>query len=160
MKHIPAILGTATTSLLLACSTTQVAVAPVGPNPTGGLIATKNGQLEVFSAVTGRVEGNNPTWYQHTDYTIYNPKGEVVKYVKNAPGYYATAPRLINLPAGKYVVRAEAKDYPAIRVPVVIEPGRITRVHLDDAWQPAGARETAFVRLPAGNPVGWSAGVR
>jgi len=160
MKHIPIIVGTALTSLLLGCSSTPVAVAPVGPNPASLVNPGKNGQLEVFSALAGHTEGNNPTWFQHTDYTIYNQHGVVVKHVDNTVGYYASSPRLISLPPGKYLVKAEAKDYPSVLVPVVIDPGRITKVHLDDAWQPAQPGKVACVRLPAGNPVGWSTDAR
>ncbi|HEX4348942.1 MAG TPA: hypothetical protein VH251_01075, partial [Verrucomicrobiae bacterium] len=142
-------------SLLVGCST-PVAVGPVGPNPYALENSTKNGQLEVFSALTPRTEGDDPTWYQHTDYTVYNQRGDAVKHVNNTVGHYATEPRLIDLPPGQYLVKAEAKDYPSVTVPVVIDPGRMTKVHLDGTWRPADNRKTAFVRLPAGNPVGWS----
>jgi len=150
----------AMTLLLLGCSSTPVAVAPVGPNPAGGLTNNGgNGQLEVFSALKGRTEGNNPTWYQHSSYFIYDGEGNRLEWVDNSPGYYATAPRLITLPAGHYVVKAQAKDYFWVQVPVVIEPGRITKVHLDDAWQtPTGTPKTELVSVPAGYPVGWRAG--
>ncbi len=159
MKRSPILIGMALASGLLGCATTPVAVAPVGPNPSGPKDPGRNGQLEVFSALAGRTEGNNPTWFQHTDYSIYNLRGKPMKHVDNTVGYYASAPRLISLPPGKYFVRAEARDYLSVAVPVVIQPGQITKVHLDDAWQPPDVRKTAFVRLPAGNPVGWSADV-
>src|SRR5215469_4299414 len=114
MKHIPAIMGTALASLLVGCASTPLVVSPIGPNPYRPETQTTNGQLEVFSALIGRTEGDNPSWYQHTDYTIYNEKGFAVKRVRNTVGYYATAPHVINLPAGKYLVKAEAKDYPNV----------------------------------------------
>jgi hypothetical protein len=155
MKYMPTIAGMTLMSLLLGCST-PVTVGPVGPNPAALENPAKKGQLEVFSALTPRTEGNNPTWYQHTDYTIYNLHGRTVKHVNNTIGYYSSEPRLINLPPGKYLVKAEAEDYPSVTVPVIIDSGRITKVHLDDAWRPADDRKTAFITLPAGNPVGWS----
>lgn len=160
MKRIPVIIGIGLSSWLLGCASTPVVMAPVGPNPAALDTHTKTGQLEVFSALAGCSEGNNPTWFQHTDYTVYDRRGNQVEHVHNTVGYYATRPRLISLPPGHYVVEAEAKDYLSVEVPVVIAPGRLTKVHLDDAWRPAGVRKTELVSLPAGNPVGWAASAR
>lgn len=156
MKYVSTVAGAVLISLLTGCSSTPVAVAPVGPNPAGGKSYARNGQLEVFSALTSRTEGDNPTWFQHTDYTVYDQKGKTVKRVANEAGYYALSPRLVTLPPGKYIVQAEAKDYLSVKVPVVIKPGQITRVHLDDAWKPANTPKTEIVSLPSGNPVGWN----
>jgi hypothetical protein len=142
---------------LAGCASSPVALAPVGPNPAGQISQNRNGQLEVFSALRWRSEGDNPAWPQHTDYDICNPQGKAVKHVANAVGHYAEAARLISLPAGKYVVKAHAKDYLWVEVPVVVEAGRITKVHLDDAWRPAAdVAPTEVVCMPTGNPVGWS----
>jgi len=155
MKKFTVMIGAALTSLLLGCSSTPVAVAPIGPNPVIPGKRAGNGQLEVFSALRGHSEGNNPCWYQHTAYYIRDHQGRPVKRVDNRVGRYAQAPRVINLPPGEYLVKAQAKDYLWVDVPVVIEPGKLTEVHLDDAWRPADARNTELVSLPAGNPVGW-----
>jgi hypothetical protein len=159
MKHIVTLTGMALTSLLLGCST-PVALGPVGPNPAALKQPARDGQLEVFSVLTPRTEGDNPTWYQHTDYTIYDQRGDVVKRVDNADGYYSSKPRLVSLPPGKYLVKAEAKNYLSVAVSVVIDSGRITKIHLDDAWRPANNPKTAFVTLPGGNPIGWRAYAR
>lgn len=157
MKHIPAVIGTALTSLVLVgCASKPVVVSPIGPNPNRTETQTADGQLEVLSALVGRTEGDNPSWYQHRDYAIYNEKGVVVKRVHNTVGYYETAPHVISLPPGKYIVKAEAKDYPNVTVPVIIDQGRLTRVHLDDAWLTPAVNVTTFVKLPTGSPVGWS----
>jgi hypothetical protein len=43
-----------------------------------------------------------------------------------------------------------------VRVPVLIERGRTTRIHLDDRWNiPANTPRSEFVWMPAGVPVGW-----
>jgi hypothetical protein len=156
MKRIPAIIGTVSILLFVGCASTPVVVSPIGPNPNRPESQSANGQLEVFSAQTGRTEGDNPTWLQHTDYTIYNQQGQAVKRVRNTVGYYATAPHVISLPPGKYLVKAEAKDYPDVTVPVIIDRGRLTRVHLDDAWRTPAVSVNSFIKLPTGNPVGWS----
>lgn len=157
MNRIPASLGTALMVLFTGCASTPVKVAPVGPNPTGSENSTSNGRLEVFTALTGRAEGNDPTWFQHTDYVITDQQGKTLKHVENATGYYSSAPRPISLRPGHYVVKAEARDYQSVEVPVVIYPGRTTKVHLDDAWQPASnGHKAEFVSLPTGNLVGWN----
>jgi len=78
--------------------------------------------------------------------------------VDNTIGYYARAPRRVTLPAGRYLVKAQAKDYFWVDVPVIIERGQTTRVHLDDNWKlPAETPKTELVSFPNGNPVGWQA---
>lgn len=143
--------------LVVGCSSTPLVLAPVGPNPVGLSDPTPNGQLEVFSALNGHSEGNNPAWFQHADYAIYSVQGRCLKHVGNTVGYYSLRPRIISLPAGNYVVRAQAKDYQFVEVPIVIDPGRITKVHLDDAWRPGDIGGSALVDLPTGYPVGWAA---
>jgi hypothetical protein len=160
MKTIPIILGSALASLLLGCSSPSVVLAPVGPSPAAPGNTSGDGQLEVFSAVRGHTEGNNPTWYQHTDYYIYNEQNQSVKRVDNKVGHYDRAPRMIELPAGNYNVKARAKDYLWVKVPVVVEAGKTTEVHLDDAWTPSPeSKPTDLVNVPAGYPVGWRTGL-
>ena len=158
MKKMLMILGVA--ALVLAgCATMQqpVAVAPVGPNPATVAPATGDGQLEVYSAYSARVAGIDQTWQQHSDYYIYSADdGRRLKHVLNAPGYYSSMPRTVTLPPGRYVVEAQAKDALLTRVPVVIKPGEITRVHLDGNWQP-NAPGVKVVMAPEGYPVGWRA---
>jgi hypothetical protein len=156
MKIIPVILGTALTSLTVGCVAAPVALAPVGPNPFGRVNGTANGQMEVFSALQARYDGNDPSWYQHMDYNVYDLNGKRVRHVFNTVGHYEEAPRAITLPPGEYIVRALAKNYQEVEVPVVIEAGRITRVHLDAQWKPAApAPQTELVDSPAGYPIGW-----
>jgi hypothetical protein len=158
MKRVYIFLGAGVVSLLIGCASTPVALAPVGPNPVGSESMAPEGGLQVFSSLVGRSEGDNPTWYQHTDYYVYDLHGKLVKHVDNATGYYAEAPRRVTLPAGRYLVKAQANDYFWVEVPVTIERGQTTRVHLDDNWKlPAQTPKTELVSLPNGNPVGWHA---
>ena len=155
---IQVIFGATCAALLMGCASAPVALAPVGPNPAAGPGATANGQLEVFSALVGRTEGENPTWRQHTDYYVCDSRGRRLQHVENTIGYYAQAPRLVTLPAGRYVVEAWAKYGQRMNVPVVIKPGKTTKVHLDDKWQPpAGTAKMELVRAPSGYDVGWRA---
>ena len=89
---------------------------------------------------------------------IYNLQGKLVRHVDNSVGHYEQAPRRVALPAGRYLVKAQAKDYLQVEVPITIERGRTTRVHLDDNWTLPSDTAERKVSLPNGNPVGWSAG--
>lgn len=150
------ILGAAMASLLVHRAAAAEILRPVGPNPSEWQNPAATGQLEVFSALKWRSEGDNPPWRQHTDYYLYNQAGREVKHVNNTVGYYAQAPSVISLPAGNYTVKARAKGALWLKVPVMIKPGEITRVHLDGGWQPlAGTPTTEVVTSPAGYPVGW-----
>lgn len=161
MKNIPSLLaGAMLTAALAGCSTPTVVLAPVGPNPSGGGTLAATGQLEVFSATSGHTEGDNPTWYQHTDYYLLNKNGKELKHVDNNLGRYATAPRLISLAPGRYLVKAKAKDYLWVKVPVVVKAGETTRVHLDENWRtPGNVSQSELVKIPGGYPIGWSTSI-
>jgi len=158
MKSIYCILGAGLIALSVGCASTPVALSPVGPDPAGVATRNSDGQLLVYSKLVGRTEGRNPTWHQHSDYYIYDLNGNLVKHVGNTIGYYERAPRPVPLPPGDYLVKARAQDYFWVQVPVTIERGRTTRVHLDDNWRiPSTTTARNLVTLPNGNPVGWSA---
>jgi hypothetical protein len=145
------------------CATPPVVVlAPVGPNPVGRESVASMGALQVFSSEDAQSDDQNqagdgePFWYQHSEYNIYDLHGKRVKHVYNVTGHYSETPERIALPAGRYLVQAQAKDYSPIEIPVTIERGRTTRVHLDDNWKPpADAPKRELVTMPNGNPVGW-----
>jgi hypothetical protein len=128
MKKIILILGAVGALALTGCATRQEATASTG-------------QLEVFSALPIRTEGNDPTWRQHSDYFLLNSDGRELKHVMNAPGHYSTSPRMVTLRAGDYIVKARAVDASWTRVPVVVKPNEITRVHLDGNWEPGAPGE-------------------
>jgi len=165
MKSICLLLGTGLVSVLVGCSSIPIAVAPVGPNPFGTKGIASKGELQVFSCLTTESDDHNqgsrdPVWYQHTDYYVYDLQHQLLKHVHNTVGHYAEAPRQVELPAGTYIIKAQANDYVWVDVPVTIERGRTTRVHLDDQWSvPGYAAKTAVVCLPNGSPVGWLAEV-
>jgi hypothetical protein len=159
MKSVFILLVAGFASLLVGCSSTPVVLAPVGPNPVGSESMASMGALQVFSSLVGQSEGDNPTWYQHTDYPIYDLRGKRLKHVDNTVGYYEQAPRRVALPTGRFLVKAQAHDYSWVVAPVLIQNGRTTRVHLDDHWTlPANAPKRELVSMPNGDPVGWRAG--
>lgn len=160
MKKPYVILGTVGMVLLAGCVSTPIALAPVGPGPMGRSDTGSKGQLLVYSAREGHGEGNNPAYYQPADYYLCNQRGKPIRRINNVMGHYVQVPRPVSLPAGKYFVQSRAKGFGNlwIKVPVVIQPGETTIVHLDNGWKiPAGVPRTELVRLPNGYPVGWRA---
>ena len=152
--------------MLVSCASRPITLAPVGPNPFASRASsTGTGYLQVFSRLflqnddqNQSASGGDPSWYQHTDYNLYDAKGKLVKHVGNTVGHYSTSPRLVSLRPGSYTLRAQAKEWLSVKVPVIIEPGRTTKVHLDDNWgPPEGTPKTVVVTTPGGYPVGWSA---
>jgi len=139
MKNNCLFLGAGLAAMLAGCGSTPLALAPVGPNPAASASLASNGRLQVFSRVIGRSEGNNPAWYQHTGYYVYDLHGALVKHVDNTVGRYEDTPRQVILAAGEYLIKAQANDYFWVEVPVIIERGETTRVHLDDHWQPTSS---------------------
>lgn len=146
-------------TLLAGCASQRVVLVPVGPSPLGNNIpSSRMGYLRVFSEREPIEEGDDPVYYQHTDYKIYDARGKVMRQVGNTNGHFDTSPRAVSLPPGRYTVKARAKDYLSVWVPVIIEPGRTTSVHLDDRWAcPTNTPRNEFVFEPTGSPVGWKA---
>jgi hypothetical protein len=149
---------------LAGCASSPVVLAPVGPNPDSRVSVASEGALQVFSRLVAQSDDQNqagdgvPAWYQHSDYDIYDLHGKRVKHVDNAVGHYDAAPRVVTLPPGQYIVVAASEEALQVNVPVEIERGRMSRVHLDDHWKtPANSPRVELVRMPSGNPVGWSA---
>jgi hypothetical protein len=151
--------------LVVSCAQ-PLTLGPVGPGPSAGRSSSsRTGYLQVFSSLAEESDdqnqggsGGNPVWFQHTDYNIYDAKGKRVKHVDNTVGHYSTSPRLVSLKPGTYTVKARAEDWLSVKIPVLIEPGRTTKVHLDDNWRPpAGTPKAEVVTSPGGHPVGWSA---
>ncbi len=151
---------------LLASCAQPITLAPVGPNPFAGRSSSLGtGYVQVFSRLSSQSDdqnqgrsGGNPSWYQHTDYNVYDAMGKLVKHVGNTVGHYSTSPRLVSLRPGSYTLRAQAKEWLSVNAPVVIEPDRTTKVHLDENWEPpAGTPKAEVVTAPGGYPAGWSA---
>lgn len=148
----------------LAGCASPVILAPVGPNPVGRESVASMGALQVFTRVVEQFDDQNQAgdgvsgWPQHSDYVIYNLHGKRVKHVYNSIGHYETAPRIVTLPPGRYIVAAEANETLRVRVPVEIERGRVSRIHLDNCWKPPGTTpKIELVSMPSGSPVGWRA---
>jgi len=145
--------------ILAGCSSRPAVLAPVGPCSVSHQTSGSKGHLQVFSVMEAQSEGDDPIWYQHTAYRIYNPQGKRIRYVGNTVGKWDDTPATVTLPAGRYTVKARAEGYRSVEVPVSIEPGQTTRVHLESGWNPpAGPPGVEFVRASGGYAVGWRAG--
>jgi PEGA domain len=157
MKRINHILSAAIAGMAAGCSTPAV-LAPVGPCSASHETSGSNGHLQVYSVTGAQSEGDDPIWYQHSAYRIYNREGKCIKYVGNTVGKWDDTPATVTLPQGNYTVTACAEGYLRVRVPVLIQPGRTTVVHLESGWTP---QETPpgieTVRASTSYAVGWRA---
>jgi hypothetical protein len=151
------LVGAASTGLLAGCASQPVALSPIGPEPVQHTSTAGIGYLQVFSDTETHVIGDGLPYYPHTGYNIYDQSGARVQYVPNHVGNMDESPMLVRVPAGNLKIVAESSAYGRVTVPVVIEGGRTTVIHLDREWQPAAnASSNELVRLPNGEAVGWA----
>ena len=182
MKFSYSFVLTSTLIWAVGCTSTShlTQLAPVGPALTEAPQKQGAGDLEVYSARVrvpvdlNREEffwnndfGKNDFLYEpsHTSYTIYTADGALLRKVRNAKDMGDANPTLVDLPPGEYQIQAEAEDYGgctfAVTIPVFVEPGLTTVVHLDGGWQPPrGLDAKSTVKLPNGSYVGWRAAAR
>jgi len=154
-KHV--VLGAMTLPLLTGCAFTPVALNSVGPEPRGAESFITTGYIQVFSDTEEHDIGDGEPYYTHKGYGIYNKAGKQVKYVPNHIGDMDESPTLVEIPTGHYQVEAESSTYGPVTVPVVIEAGKTTILHLDGVWRPASnISSNQLVRLPDGDAIGWS----
>jgi hypothetical protein len=155
------LVGAAMTSLLAGCALTPIALNPVGPAPdmpnqaacfpTGGL-----GQLRVYTATKVHEIGDDTYFYAHTGYRICTKDGQLWKLIPNHTDNTDEAASLVQIPAGDYRIFARSEAYNLVSVPVVIQAGKTTEVHLGTHWQaPSNIPADELVFLPDGYPVGW-----
>jgi hypothetical protein len=152
------LIGAASIALLAGCASQPVSVSAVGPETLNHDNTAGKGYLQVYSDTESPVVGEGPPYYYpHTGYNIYTRSGVRVRYVPNHIGDMDETPMLVRVPAGTYYVVAESSAYGRVTVPVVIECGRRTVLHLDRQWRPTpGVRSNELVRLPDGEAVGWA----
>lgn len=163
MKNIWAFIVVGILGALAGCASAPLVLNdPVGPNPSFASSGEFAGKLQVYSATEEEhTVGNQTAYFQRSPYTIYSSDGREVKHVNdNNKSEFLPLPRTVELPPGNYRVNAlEAVGFgQPVAVPVVIEAGRTTEVHLNGHWQPpADAPKDKLVFAPAGFPMGWRA---
>ncbi len=147
--------------LLASCASQPITLAPVGPRPVASerfLPSSGEGQLQVFTETKEWAGSDDVPYFAHRDYHLYTVEGTRLKRVWNSQNHEDQSPAVVTLPAGSYIVRANAENYGLVAVPVLIKPGRTTTVILQPGWKPGAATTGAeVVRLPNGYPVGWRA---
>jgi hypothetical protein len=113
-----------------------------------------NGFLTVYSATEWTTYDDGPL-LSYTNYQIDAADGTLFQEVTN--GDYE--PTRVTLPKGTYTVVAWSDTSGEVSVPVAIEAGRTTVVHLEmeKDWKEAsaGIRSADLVRLPNGQPIGF-----
>jgi hypothetical protein len=140
-------------------STSQSKPVPI---PTAARIPTaaaqtRTGLLVVYSA-TYVPTSEQSEYPVYSDYTITTMHGEVIERVANGTGPFKGYPAKVTLASGEYHIRAQYDRGGLIDFPVVIEPGKITTVNLDnEPLRTAGAFVCEPIRLPGGRAVGWRA---
>ncbi|HEU5396891.1 MAG TPA: hypothetical protein VFV81_06975 [Verrucomicrobiae bacterium] len=150
-----AILSLAAAPVLVGCASPVVTLDTVGPAPVKATAATAMGHLQVYSATETHQLAQDLYYYPHTGYRIYSASGKLVEYVPNHAAVEDETPSWVSLPAGHYLVKAQSDYYPTVMVPVDIQEGRTTEVHLNLDWKPANGANRQVVRLPDGKAVGY-----
>lgn len=147
--------------LLASCVSQPITLAPVGPRPVAAmqfLPSSGQGHLQVFTETDETEVGQDVPFFPHRDYQIYTAEGKRLKRVWNSQSPEDKTPAVVTLPAGDYLVKADAELYGRVTLPVVIRAGQTTRVILQPGWNPSGEVANAdLVRMPDGYPIGWRA---
>ena len=133
--HHVFLFGAALASIQTGCASQPLALAQVGPDATCRPLPISKGRLQVFSATEKSIPfaSDDPTFFNlHTGYEIYDAAGNPVKFVMNHASNMDEWPDTATLPPGKYRILAASTWCGQVSVPVVIEKGKTTVVHLDD----------------------------
>lgn len=145
--------------LLVSCAAQRITLATVGPRPLAwrtGSPSSARGQLQVFTETDSYEYSHDVPYFPHRDYRIYTAQGKYLKRVWNSQSHEDERPATVELPAGQYVVKADAEFYGLVNVPVVIVPGQLTRVILQPGWNPGKEVSVSdLVQMPNGYLVGW-----
>ena len=159
IKYV-ALFGAGIILLLAGCVSTPMTLAPVGPDAISRAVSGSNGYLQVFSATEKSMPfaSDDPTYFNlHSGYDINDAAGKSVKFVPNHASNMDEWPDEVRLQAGKYNIVAESTCCGLVTVPVVVQQGKTTIVHLDRNWWPPSKTATnQLAFLPDGEAVGWS----
>lgn len=143
--------------LLQGCANHTLTLSTVGPRPSGRVQRASSGALKVYTTTEEQMVGDGSPFYLHSEYTVRDQAGRFFQLVPNHFGEMDEEPQLISLPAGHYVVTGRSDNYGLVNVPVNIEPGRVTEVHLDGSFRRLGpvVEDPSLICLPNGEFVGW-----
>ena len=158
MKHGAIFILFGLIPLVASCASQPVRLTAVGPSPSGGgSTSVGDGRLQAFTE-TREYADDDVYYFPHSGYQIFTPDGKRFRYVWNHNTQQDEDPTLVTLPAGHYLLRADAEFCGRVLVPVVIKPDQTTRVVLEPGWKPNRRVSPAdLVQTPNGYFVGWRA---
>jgi hypothetical protein len=177
LKQLNSIAAASILIWVTGCASTSTVVVQdrVGPCHKVVAAAASDGSLQVstaraqaFTDLNAETQlwnndyGKNEFLYTaaHTDYAILGPDGTRIKRVRNSRGLNDEVPTAVILPAGSYTIVAQAEQAAGVNmevvIPVAIESGQATTVHLEPEWTPAGEAMDSerLVRLADGRVLG------
>lgn len=177
MKPISTIAAASVLIWVTGCASTSKVVVQdrLGPCHKVATATASDGSLQVYTARAPAFTDLNAETYfwnndygkneflytaAHTDYAIHGADGTLIKRVRNSRGLNDEVPASVSLPAGSYTIEAEAEQYPGVNmtvvIPVAIESGQVTTVHLEPKWTAAGEEMSPerLVRLADGRVLG------
>jgi hypothetical protein len=135
----------------------NVVTTPVGPSPSALERLTDKGTLVVYSALDLDDGNSDVDLRPHSSYKVFGPDQKLLQKVYNRAGTHIPDPVVISLLPGNYSVEARAAGIGYLQVPVVIEKGHRTVVHLDGSELSTVNKvsPTEVVTLPDGLIIGW-----
>jgi hypothetical protein len=104
------------------------------------------GTLLVFSSWDRLSNSSDSMWIRHTDYSILDTDGKIIRQIKNHNLGPDSRPVAVQLPSGKYVVRARKQGSGWVSVPVNLTGGNTSEIYLDDSSRPV-PRENHTVQV-------------
>jgi len=142
---------------LSGCAITTTPLTSIGPGRVNSAGRGPDGYLEVYTA-TRTVDANFHNYFDlHDGYDINDASGKAVKYVDNHDSEIDEGVDRVSLPPGTYTIIARSAWCGLLKIPVDIERGKTTSIHLDgNNWSPTprpAADELVF--LPNGEVAGW-----
>jgi hypothetical protein len=104
----------------------------VGPSHIQSNGTASGGTLVVYTAPDPQAHFNSSPYHTYySDYQILSEQGALIRKVTNDSGTVIEGPVEVSLPGGHYRVHARSNGFGWVTVPVAVEPGKVTLVHLD-----------------------------
>jgi len=121
--------------LLCGCASprrSEIVLDAVTPETSPARVIPDSSALVVYTAPDPHAHFDGTSYHMYySDYDVRSEDGTLVRKVHNDSGTAVEGPVQVRLPAGRYRVHARANGYGWVIVPVVIEQGKVTTVHLD-----------------------------
>jgi len=154
------IAGAALVLAFAGCASQPLTLSSVGPQPASTKQLSYLGGLQVYTDLETHQIGDSTYYYPHSSYEVYNSAGARVKIVENHRGPMDENPTLVAIPAGHYTILGASANYGNVRLPVTVEAGKTTVLHLDGNWKPAAGAHDQLVYFPNGEPIGWQSSIK